>query len=363
MKIIYLIESLKAGGKERRFSELVRRLQHKPHIELEIVVMNEEIHYPVAEATNIKIHYLIRKTKKDFSVFKKFYSICKKSRPDIVHCWDDMTAIIAVPACKLLQIKLVNGMVNNTPTKRNILNKIYLRAKISFLFSDVIIGNSKAGILAFNAPLKKSLLIYNGFNFDRKNQISSKNEIRKQLNITTKYVIGMVATFSPQKDYKTFYNAAEIVLSRRKDITFLAIGANTDSAESQNMVNDPFKVEHFRFLGTQSNIESLINIIDVGILATYTEGISNAIMEFMAMGKPVIATDGGGTNEIIKDQETGYLISTYDSQDLADKMELMIGDEDKRIKMGNAGMKRIEDVFSIDVMVKEFIAAYQNLLA
>ena len=79
------------------------------------------------------------------------------------------------------------------------------------------------------------------------------------------------------------------------------------------------------FLGKRSNVESIINIFDVGILLTnskvHGEGISNSIMEYMALGKPVIATRGGGTNEVVIEGENGYLIDPFNEDQLIEKIE------------------------------------------
>ena len=77
----------------------------------------------------------------------------------------------------------------------------------------------------------------------------------------------MVAAFSEFKDYKTYYSAACIVLTKRHDVTFLAIGNNTDSIDSQKLVDKQFRDDYFRFLGKKSDIESYINMIDVGVLS------------------------------------------------------------------------------------------------
>ena len=220
--------------------------------------MNPEIFYQEIFDIQIKIHYLIRKRKKDFSVFRKFYKICKDVRPDIIHCWDSMTAIYSIPACRLLNSKLMNGMVVDSPLRRNILNKNWLRARLVFPLSDIIVGNCKAGLEAYGAPIKKSFLIYNGYNFKRSERLQNNRIIREQLNIHTKYTIGMVATFSGLKDYKTYYKAADIVLRKRNDVTFLAIGSYTDSLASQKLVCSQFR-DHFRLLGKKSGIESIIN--------------------------------------------------------------------------------------------------------
>jgi glycosyltransferase involved in cell wall biosynthesis len=207
--------------------------------------MSNDIHYREVFVLGIKIHYIIRKTKKDISAFYRFYKLCFNYKPDIVHCWDSLTAIYSIPACKLLHIKLINGMVINSPVRQNVFNKYWLRAKLTFPFSDAIVGNSNAGILAYKAPKNKSKVIYNGFNFDRTENLVSNYIIKKQLKTDSNYLIGMVAAFSESKDYKTYFKAAKFLLDNRKDIIFLAIGSDTDSPESKELIDNP-DIEHFR---------------------------------------------------------------------------------------------------------------------
>lgn len=268
MKIIFFIDSFPAGGKERRLVELMKGLRIKQDIELELVIMTRDVHYKEIFDLGINIHFVIRKTKKDISVFSQFYRICKNFRPDIVHCWDSMTAVYLVPVVKLLRIKLVNGMVADTPKQQNIRNKTWLRGKLTFPFSNIIIGNSLAGLAAYRAPAKKAVCIYNGFDFKRMENLTSPENIRRDLGVQTTFIVGMVASFSVYKDYKTYYSAAELLLKKRKDITFLAIGDYTDSADSKNLIHSEY-AEYFRLLGRRSGVESFVNTMDVCVLATF----------------------------------------------------------------------------------------------
>ena len=360
MKILFFINGLHPGGKERRMLELMKELKLKKEIEFELVLMNAEISYPEIFDMDVKLHYLIRKTKKDFSIFNRFYKICKDYKPDIIHCWDSMTAIYAIPACKLLHIKLMNGLVVDTPLKKNVLNKRWLRAKITFPFSDVIVGNSNAGLKAYSAPANKSFCIHNGYNFKRSTNLLDPKIIREQLNVHSKYIIGMVASFSKFKDYKTYYNAAKIILKKDHDVTFLAIGENTDSPASRELIDTQLR-GHFRFLGKKSEIESFINAMDICVLATFSEGISNSIMEYMALKKPVIATSEGGTIEIVEENKTGFLVKISDEEDLATKMEMLLNNPELSIQMGINGKKRIQNLFSIDSMVNQIVSLYKKL--
>lgn len=360
MKILFFIDSFPAGGKERRLLELMKGLKATPGVEFGLVIMSNDIHYKEIFDLGIPVHQVIRKTKKDLSVFSKFMKLCREFKPDIAHCWDSMTAVYLVPVCRMLGIRLVNGMIVDSPATQNYRNKVWLRAKLTFPFSSKVIGNSKAGLKAYGAPAKRSVCIYNGFNFKRAENILDGGAMKRKLNIGAEYVVGMVASFSIFKDYPTYFKAAEQLLVKYPGITFLAIGDDTDSEEAKQMVSSHMR-PNFRFLGRSSGIESLVNIMDICVLATFTEGISNAILEYMAMGKPVIATDGGGTCEIVEDGQTGFLVRKSDPGQLAEKMELLIKDPALRARMGEAGKKRVKEIFSIESMMNGFVGEYQKL--
>ena len=362
MKILFITDTLGSGGKERRLTELMRALKFKQDIEFELVVMSNDIHYKEVFDLGINIHYIIRKTKKDISVFYRFYKLCRNYKPDIVHCWDSMTAVYLIPICKLLYIKLVNGMVFDSPVRQNIFNKYWLRAKLTFPFSDFIVGNSNAGLKAYRVPKNKSIVIYNGFNLDRTENLISKEIIKKEISTDSNYLIGMVASFSEYKDYRTFFMAAQLLLKTRKDITFLAIGNDTDSIESRNLIDKQY-IKYFRLLGKKSGVESFINVMDICVLSTFTEGISNSILEYMALGKPVIATFGGGTNEIVEDQNTGFLIGPSNPKELAEKIEILLNNVQLSERMGIAGKECIIKGFTIDLMINKYINLYRNILS
>ncbi len=361
MKILFFVDMLDAGGKERRLTELMRAYKINRDIEFEVVVMNSLIDFKELFDLGIKIHYILRRTQKDISVFFRLYNLCRKFRPDIVHCWDSMTAVYSVPVCKMLNIKLVNGMVSNSPLKQNIFNKQYLRAKFTFLFSAMIVSNSKAGLKAYNAPKNKSFVIGNAFNFDRTENLTGKEIIKKQNNIDSDFIIGMVATFSGSKDYKTYFASARLLLEKRKDVTFIAIGEGTDSDESKALIDSQY-INYFRLLGKRMDVESLVNVMDICVLATFTEGISNSILEYMALAKPVVASAGGGTNEIVLDNETGFLVNPSNPKELADKVGILLDNADLRNRMGLEGKRRVISEFSVEQMIRKYNELYKLVL-
>jgi glycosyltransferase involved in cell wall biosynthesis len=188
------------------------------------MVMSDDIHYDYIENLNLKIYPAIRKYKKDLSIFLKFYKIVKDSKPSIIHSWSSMCSIYALPAARMLGIKFVNGFLRNAPPHLKMTDKEWIRAKLTFPFSDIIAANSFAGLKAYKVPAGKSVCLHNGFDFSRIEGLDAKEIVKKKFNIHTRYIVGMVATFSENKDYQTFVDAAQFVLEKRKDVTFMAIG-------------------------------------------------------------------------------------------------------------------------------------------
>ncbi|MEI6749529.1 MAG: glycosyltransferase [Bacteroidales bacterium] len=368
MRILFFIDSMTSGGKERRLTELMKRLSASTDIMIDLAVMSEDIQYQEVFDLDINIHYLLRNRKKDFSVFHKLYKLCKKRKPDIVHCWDDMTAVYIAPICKILNIKLVNGMIVDTPVNFNIRNKAWIRAKLTFPFSDLIIGNSNAGLKAYRAPLKKSVCIHNGMHLSRFDHLKEASDMRKEIlgdNAGNDFIIGMVAAFEDRKDYETLVRAAIIILSDDANIRFVLVG---DGNNLYNIIESiPTSLrDHFLFPGKRSDVESIGNIFDIGILLTnsdvHGEGISNSIIEYMALGKPVIATRGGGTGEVVSDSVNGYLIDAANEDQLVEKIRLLINNPVLRSELGQNGKKLIHDKFDINVMTQNYINQYSNLL-
>lgn len=358
MKILFFVESLRSGGKERRLVELIKGLSKYTDIEMELVLMKDEIHYNDVIETGIKIHYVIRKNlKKDPKVFFKFYKIAKKIKPDIIHVWGNMVAIYAIPAKVLLKIPMVNNQITDAPES---VGKSLIGHNLTFRFSDKIVANSKAGLEAYDAPLKKSKAIYNGFDFNRLNNIKDKTSVAKQFDISTKYVVGMVASFSYKKDYDSYIKAANIVLEKYRDVTFICVGSG--SFDEYEQIIKPENKNRILFLGKQKEIESIMNICDIGVLATFTEGISNSLLEFMALGKPIVVTGEGGCSELVSHKRNGFLLEVSNFKGLADKILYLLDNEKERVHFGEMSKKIVKEKFSISKMINEFRTIYSKIL-
>jgi glycosyltransferase involved in cell wall biosynthesis len=264
----------------------------------------------------------------------------------------------------MLGIKLLNANIADAPKDMNLFDERYFRAKLTFGFSDAIVGNSQAGLEAYRAPGIKSHCVYNGFDFDRISHLEDTETVRQGLGIDSGKLIGMVGAFFDRKDYDTFIRGACLLLRDRKDLHFLAIGDGPNLAHCQSIVPEHFRA-HIHFPGMLHRVESVINLFDVGVLCTnasvHGEGISNSILEYMVLGKPVVATLGGGTSEIVIDGETGWLVPPADPEALAGKIADLLDHPDKALGMGNKGRERIYSQFSIHKMEQTYLGLYSQL--
>jgi len=362
MRVLYITENFIKGGKERRLIELLKAISEQPNIDPAVIILSKKIDFPEIYSLNLKIYLLERKVKKDITLFFSIYKICKSFKPDIIHSWGSMPSIYCLPSVVILKPKFINAMISNGICKN--LSKNHFRALLTYPFSDVIIANSQAGLKAYHVPQIKGQVIYNGFSFQRLENLIPIQDIKSELHISTKYVVGMVGAFHKRKDYMTFIRAASLLLQKRQDITFLAIGEG-DLLEFIRSQVDQKLINYIKFPGLIHNIESFINIFDIGILLTnplfHEEGISNSILEYMALSKPVIATNGGGTVEIVIDKDTGFLVKPFDIQVLVEKIEILLEDPILRMEMGEKGRQRIIKLFSISQMINKTISTYNSV--
>lgn len=350
---------MRSGGKERRLISLIKELE-KNVVNVNLLLLSKNIHYTEINELDITIHHLERNIRKDFLLLVKFYKLLNKIKPDIVHCWDNIAAFHFGPLCKLKGIPFINSMITTAPPKLSKISKRYFFNAISYPFSDVILTNSKAGLESYSVPKKKGKVIYNGLDLTRIKIKQPAEKIRYKLKISNEKVVGMVASFTEKKDYKSYIKAAELVLEQDINVVFITIGDGPNFDKIRSDIAKKNK-RNFRFLGRQQDVESFVNIFDIGVLATYTEGISNAIMEYMAFEKPVIATGGGGTAELIIHNETGYLLAAENPKLLAEKLLFLLHHPDIAKKFGKKGAERIKTTFSIEKMVQKTQKLYDTL--
>jgi glycosyltransferase involved in cell wall biosynthesis len=228
--------------------------------------------------------------------------------------------------------------------------------------SDARVANSRAGLRSrgFGENKNGNYIIYNGFDMGRCDKAHGAGNGRPELSWKGKKAVVMVAEFSDYKDYPTFIRAAQIVRQVRQDVVFVAVGGGKNLETCRAAAASIG--DGIQFLGERKDIESIINSARLGILCTRTEGISNSVMEYMAAGKPVVVTDGGGSCEIVADGENGFLVPQGDAAAVAEKIQILLDDPVLADKMGLAGKHRLQRDFSLERLADDTIRMYEDVL-
>lgn len=366
IRVLFFIGSLRAGGKERRLIELLTYLKAQGEYELLVVVTSDLIHYPGFTELGIGYHVLPKMWQRnDPSVVYQFYKCCKQFDPHLIHSWGQMQSFYTLPTVALGRVPLINSQITSAPPKVPRFSLSYTLDRLIFRMSTVILANSRAGISAFTPPKHKSKVIYNGINFSRFDNLEQVWDIKDKYGIKTPYAVVMVASVSPNKDYRMFLEVGRLVTALRDDVTFIGVGRYDEDDATYRFVRKETKANpRLLFKGGISEVEALVNACDIGMLLSPNgEGISNALLEYMALGKPIIASDKGGTPEIVKHNVNGYLVQDHDTAEtIAAYVTDLLNDTGKRTDFGEVSRKRIYDNFSVEKMGRAFEQVYHYAL-
>jgi glycosyltransferase involved in cell wall biosynthesis len=356
MRVLYYTDSLRIGGKERQLVELLKGLKQRD-IELLLVCMDRgEFYEPDIKALSIPMKYLFRTMRWDPLVLHGFYRTVREFQPDVIHTNSMMSSAYALPIAKLLGVPLINGSIRNCFQNSTLRWKVE-RALLSW--SDVRIANSMAGLRSrgFSPDSQKDFVIHNGLDLSRAEGLENGHDASSSKNGNRHAQVGMIAEFRPDKDFRTFLLAARPLLSSRQDVTFVTVGDGETLQSMRELVSDAG--DRIQFLGRQKDIERIASSFSIGVLASFTEGISNSIMEYMALAKPVVATDCTGSRELVLDGETGFLVPPQDPLALAERIAYLLDNPDDALRMGQAGKRHIEKHFSLKTMVDKTVDIYQ----
>lgn len=362
-KIIHIVWGLGGGGKERRLIQLIKGL-YAQGCDQTMIAMTPKNDY-LGQFEHCVDYYVVAGGGK-LSRFRQLSKIIKERRPDILHLWEGTPSMIFVlPLLKLrFRFKFIAGYISEAhPVKR--CSYYSLCNHYAFFFSDAIVSNAKACLEAKHAVYRKSHVIFNGFDFSRFEAPDfNKSEYRKELGLNNdQFVATMVARFTPQKDYSMLIEVAEKVKDL-KNVVFLTVGKGDTLEQTQKECMDR-NLDNVRFLGFRSDVEKILMCSDISLLFTnsqvHAEGISNSVLESMAAGLPVIATNGGGTPEIIVNDSCGCIVEPRDSEAAATMLRKLYSDESLRKKIGDNAQARIQSHFTLDSMTKQYIDLYNSL--
>jgi glycosyltransferase involved in cell wall biosynthesis len=187
-------------------------------------------------------------------------------------------------------------------------------------------------------------------------------DLRQELGIPEGVpVVGTVASFKHQKGHRHLLGAAELVRRKVKDVRFVLVGQGPLEADIRRQARELELGPTVLFAGGREDAARVAGAFDVFVLPSIHEGLSVALVEAMAMGKPAVVTRAGGLPEVVEDREHGLVVPTADPSALARGILALLEDEPLRQRLGDAGRRRAAD-FDIGSAVRRIEAVYEELL-
>jgi len=351
-KVLIVISNMEFGGAQRQIVELINNMD-QTKFEVHLCSLSE--YMPLADQLdkNIPVHIIHKKYKFDFSVVLRITKLIRKHKFNIIHSYlfDAEIAVRLAAKLSITNIKVVGSERNTNYTLKPIQKKAY---KLTKHLVGNIIANSQSGA-NFNAkltgqPVNKYHVVYNGVNTQKfKEQDSDKvrSELGVDLNVK---LIGMFASFKQQKNHPFLIEALKRIKEDGYNFKLLLVGdelhgglhgSDNYASELKKKIAESNIANDVIYLGNRNDIERIYPICDFTVLPSLFEGTPNVILESMACGVPVIATDISDNKIIIDHERNGFIVPLNDSIELQKKIIILLNDNIMLKSMGKAAKQKV----------------------
>jgi len=363
IKIIYLVDFFRTinAGTEKQLTYLLTHLSELKY-SVQLISLQDSPFlkdkaptlFPKVAITTLGAQSDISKS---ISALTQLYILLRKSKPDIVHTFFPAANSFGVLIARLAGIRRI--ISSRRDMGYHLTRKDIRLLKAANLFVNVVVANSHAvqqrTIQVEGIKREKTRVIHNGISLDDFKTTSGKKDDRHP-------VVGIIANLNrPVKRVDLFIKAAALVHKALPDAAFWIVGDGYLRPDLERLSSTLGLNSGLSFLGRRDDVKALLSQMTIGVICSDSEGLSNSIMEYMASGLPVVATDVGGNPELIEDGKTGFLIKPNDRQKLGESISILL--EERRIarKMGAAGRESLQNKFSIEKMVGEYRELYRSL--
>jgi len=291
------------------------------------------------------------------AMFKLFFML-RKSQSDILHCFFPTSNSIGALIGRWAGIRHI--ITSRRDMAFNLTRTDVLKLKAANPFVEAVIANSSA--------VKKKAMALERIDKDRIHVIPNGIDYAAYENAADKPpsrvpVIGIVANLNRDvKRVDVFIRAAALVCKLHPETEFKVVGDGHLRPYLEGLALSLGLSSQIRFEGRRSDVSRLLREMDIGVICSDSEGLSNAIMEYMAAGLPVVATDCGGNSELVANGENGLLVTPGDHEALAGALSSLIENPERVKKMGQAGRGHIQARFTISKMLQDTISLYKELV-
>lgn len=371
INVLFLMLSLEVGGTEKHVYELISNI-NKEKFRTVVCCLYDlgSIGRSLMNENNeTTCYYNIISHKYDISGILHLISIIKKENIDVLYTINSpLTLFIGALIAKLIGLNacVTRDSVTNPifhVKRRRIVNRLML----PFVDRIVAQSDSHAEYLINSEGMNKEKIevIYNSVKLEQfiepVNAVALKDELHIPKDVP---VVGIVGRLAPEKGHVVFLQAARKILNKFPQTQFIIVGDGSEMNNLQNLTEELGIQSNVIFLGVRRDIPWILSLFDVAVLSSHSmvETVSNAVLEYMAAGKPVVATNAGSTSDLVSDKKTGVIIPCGDSEAMTEAVLNLFANIELMKKMGDAGREKVKEKFTIHRMVAEYETLFARLI-
>lgn len=372
--VLELIGSFEVGGSESQAVQLSRGLQRSGRFNVTVACLERQgpliSKIDWQEPSGIPEYRLSSFFDLNFlAQVRKCAIHLRAEKIDVVHTHDFYSNIFGMISAFAARVPVRIASKRETFSKT--LRQMQVERQAYRVAHRIVVNADLVGrfLVDSGVPTRKVITIHNGLDPTCYYSIplGARESMRRDLGIdvsSEKKLVTIVANLkSIVKDHDTFLRAAKRVRSQYKSVAF-AIAGEGNLMDALRARAAHLGIENdVHFLGRCTRIPDLLSVSDICVLSSISEGFSNAILEYMAAAKPVVATRVGGAAEAVVEGETGYLVASGDDETMAARLLQLLRDPSLAERFGQEGRGIVQDRFSVSVQLEKTLGMYERLLS
>jgi sugar transferase (PEP-CTERM/EpsH1 system associated) len=366
IRIMHVVDSLGKGGLENGLVNLIERLD--PDYFEHVVLAIRRLGPNADRLPKDRVRVMCLGTNSSIQTAALVRAI-REIKPDIVHSrnWAAVEAVMAgrwTRSCAVVHSEhgLETEVTATEPWRRVCIRRLAFELAHRVLSVSYQLRDLHARRTGF--PARRIGVIHNGVDGGRFfPDPGARARVREEFRLSgDELCIGCVGNLLPVKDHMTLLQGLEGFAGSGGNWRLLMIGEGPELAKLKGFADaHPEWKERVLFLGSSNRVRELLNAVDVYVLPSIAEGISNSLLEAMATGLPVVATATGGNPEVVVDGKSGLLFPVRDSRRLTELLLRLRDNRELRLEMGQWATRRVRAEFSIDAMVRNYQQLYESL--
>lgn len=371
--IAHIILRLHIGGLENGLVNLINHMPRDRYRHAVICLSEYTDFRDRIQDGNVPVFALNKLDGKDPGMYARLWRLLRQLRPDIVHTRNlaAMDSVLsAVAAGVSCRIHSEHGWDVYDLYGKNWKYNLIRRACRPFIHRYIALSQDIERWLGTTVGVspKKLSQVYNGVDtelFHPRDKLGEESLVPGNFGPNS-IVIGTVGRLAKVKDQLTLVRAFTRLIEEtpvfRDRVRLALIGDGPMKQEVWSLLENAGLLDLTWMPGPRNNVHEVLRSFDIFVLPSMNEGISNTILEAMATGLPVIATDVGGNPELVEHSRTGLLVPPSDSEAMAKAMKEYLDDSEMMRSHGRAARERVEASFSLETMVGQYMSIYDSML-